>query len=169
MTLPKTAVSPSPLVGALVFCTLVFLLLRTSLPRNTYAQSPQPVFVDRIPGPDFVVTVTEGPGEPRSIGSYAIRLYSPYDQAWPYNNFTDGIVHKWDGGVESLLFQDIDEDTSVDVIVVVRSARSGGYLSAAVYRVIDDRLNFTAHVEWLDRMADTVAALRRVVELRNKD
>ena len=79
---------------------------------------------------------------------------APMIQAWPYDNFTDGMVSKRDGGVESLLFEDIDEDTSVDVIVVVRSAGSGGYLSADAYRVIDDRLNFAAHVEWLDRTAD---------------
>ena len=161
--------SQSPLAAALLFCTQVFLLFGTSLPGNTYAQSPEPAFVSRIPGTDFVVTVTEGPGEPRSIGSYAIRLYSPYDQAWPYDNFTDGMVRKRDGGVESLLFEDIDKDTSVDVIVVVRSAGSGGYLSADAYRIIDERLNFAAQVEWLDKMADPVAALRRVVELRNKD
>ena len=147
MTLPKTAICQFPLATALLFCTTVFLLLGTSLPGNTYAQSPEPAFVGRLPGTDFVVTVTEGPSEPRSIGSYAIRLYRPYDPAWPYNNFTDGMVRKRDGGVESLLFEDIDEDTSVDVIVVVRSAGSGGYLSADAYRVIDDRLNSAAHVE----------------------
>ena len=113
--------SKSILAAAFLFCNLIFLLLGTSLPGNTYAQSPEPAFVGRIPGTDFVVTVTEGPGEPRNIGNYAIRLYSPYDQAWPYDNFTDGMVRKRDGGVESLLFEDIHEDTSFDVIVVVRT------------------------------------------------
>ena len=161
--------SKSLLAAALLFCTPVFLLLGSPLPGNTYAQSPEPAFVGRIPGTGFVVTVTEGPGEPRSIGSYAIRLYSPYDPAWPYDNFTDGMVRQREGGVESLVFEDIDEDTSVDVIVVVRSAGSGGYLFADAYRVIDERLHFAAHVEELDSMADPVAALRRAVELRNKD
>ena len=71
--------SKSIIAAALLFCNLVFLLLGTSLPGNTNAQCPEPTFVGRIPGTDFMVTVTEGPGEPRSIGSYAIRLYSPYD------------------------------------------------------------------------------------------
>ena len=158
----EVVVSKSPLGSALPFCALCLLLLGTCLPGPGYAQSPEP-FVGRVPGTEFVVTVTEGPGEPRSIGSYAIRLYSPYDPAWPYDNFTGGMVRTRDGGVESLLFEDFDGDAAVDVVVVVRSAGSGGYLFADGYRVVDGRLDLAAQVEGLDWNADPVAALRTVV------
>ena len=74
-----------------------------------------------------------------------------------------------DGGVESLIFEDIYGDASVDVIVVVRSAGTGGYLLADAYRVIDNRLDFATHVEWLDWNADPVAVLQTVVEAGRQD
>lgn len=156
-------------VSRYAFATAVPLFtLFLLLPGTGYPQSPVHL-VGTVPGTGAVVTVTEGPGEPRSIGSYAIRLYRPLDPAWPFDNFTSGMVRNRDGAVESLVFEDIDGDATDDVIVVVRAAGSGGYLFADAYRVIENRLDLAAHVEWLDRMADPVAALRQAVKRRNQD
>ena len=114
-----------------------------------------------IPGSDAVVTVAEGPREPRSIGSYALRLYLPYDPAWPYDAFAFGLVRTRDGVVEALLFSDLDGDDANKVIVVVRSVGSGGYLSADAFGLRGRRLDLVGNVDGLPSNADPVAALRQ--------
>ena len=43
-----------------------------------------------VPANGLIVTVTEGPGEPRSIGSYALRLYEPLHPDFPYDASSRG-------------------------------------------------------------------------------
>ena len=114
----------------------------------------------RVPGTKWVVTVNEGPHEPRSIGSYAVRIYTPYDSDWPYDAFTTGLVRARDGSVEALKFADIDGDGTPEIIVVVRSAGSGGYLSADALSLRDAHLVVTARAEGLAWNADPIRALR---------
>ena len=66
----------------------------------------------------------EGEGEPRSIGSYALRLYKSGDPSLPFDGFLAGVVRPRDGTLEALKFADIN-----------RSAGTGGYLSADAFRV----------------------------------
>ena len=61
-----------PYLWALAMCLLV------GMPLLGGSQPPSPtVLGGTIPGTDAVVTVAEGPREPRSAGSYALRLYLP--------------------------------------------------------------------------------------------
>ena len=77
----------------------------------------------------------EGEGEPRSIGSYALRLYKSGDPSLPFDGFLAGVVRPRDGTLEALKFTDLNRDGKNEIIVVVRSAGTGGYLSADAYRV----------------------------------
>lgn len=108
-----------------------------------------------------LLTVAHGPGEPRSVGSYALRLYAPpHDPGFPLDDFADGTVRPRDGAVESLLAADVDGDGRADAVVVVRSAGSGGYLSADAFAIAGGRLEIIRSVEGLDGGADPVSALR---------
>ena len=114
----------------------------------------------RVPGKKWVVTVNEGPHEPRSIGSYAVRIYTPYDPDWPYDGFTTGLVLARDGTVLALKFADIDDDGTLEIIVVVRSVGSGAYLSADALSLRNGELVVIGHAEGLAWNADPVRALR---------
>lgn len=135
------------------------LMLATAMTCAAQPQGPEPL-AGTVPGTRFVVTVTEGPGEPRSIGSYALRLYAPHDPAWPYDAFAHGVVCARDGTVESVRFEDVDADGAADVIVVIRAAGSGADLSADAYRAIGKHLSPIARVDQLANDADPVASLR---------
>ncbi len=118
-------------------------------------------FVERLrlaAGPALVVA--EGEFEPRSTGSYTIRLYSGIMAEYPYDDFVCGLVRPRDGAVERLQEADVTGDRTAELVVVVRSAGTGGYLSADAWSVTGDGLTLAAHVEGLDKTADPVTALR---------
>lgn len=104
----------------------------------------------------------EGEGEGRSIGSYALRLYKAGDPSFPYDAFAAGAVRPRDGTLEALRFADIDRDGRPEVIVVSRSAGSGGYLSVDAFRFQKDALVLAASKSGLPADADPVAALSSV-------
>lgn len=81
------------------------------------------------------VVADEGEGEPRSTGSYALRLYKSGDPSYPFDAFVAGAVRARDGTLEALKFADINRDGKNEIIVVIRSAGTGGYLSADAFRV----------------------------------
>ncbi len=114
-----------------------------------------------MPQTGNLITVTEGQGEPRSIGSYAVRLYAPVDPDWPYDSFAHGLVRHRDGAVDRLLAEDIDGDGRADAVVTVRSSGSGGYLSAVAFAVEPDRLRLLGEVQGLSARANPVVALRK--------
>ena len=85
------------------------------------------------------VVVEESGSEPRSIGSYSVRLYDLRNPDWPTDNFISGIVRARDGTVQSIEVADIDQDGTEDLVVLIRSAGSGGCL-----RCIGSRLRWVA-------------------------
>jgi hypothetical protein len=101
----------------------------------------------------------EGEGEPRSIGSYALRLYKSGDPSFPFDTFLAGVVRPRDGTLEALKFADINRDGRPEVIVVIRSAGSGGYLSADAFHFKKDALVLAASKSGLPAAADPVAEL----------
>ena len=120
----------------------------------------------RLPGTTLIVTATEGSREPHSIGSYALRLYAPYDPALPYDNYVAGTLRPRDGGLAELRFGDLDGDAALDIIVVIRSAGSGGYVSADGFLLRAKRLTFAGHVKGLRPTADPLIQLQRIVRER---
>ena len=132
------------------------------VPQASPAQSDREL-AGTLPGTALVVTATEGSREPRSIGSYALRLYAALDTAWPYDNFVAGAIRPRDGGLDGLVFGDLDANGAPDIVVVVRSAGSGGYLSADGFVVRGKRLTFVGHVEGLSPLADPLIHLQGLV------
>lgn len=112
-----------------------------------------------VPGTAYYVAVSEGEFEPRSIGSYAIRLYAGTSAAFPVDGFVRGIILPRDGTIEAVRFESIDGDDRAEIVVVIRSAGSGGYLAADAFRYGPDMLELVASVAGLDRGTNPVEAL----------
>ncbi|MFM8940769.1 MAG: PliI family lysozyme inhibitor of I-type lysozyme [Phenylobacterium sp.] len=142
-------------------------MLRTALFAAALAAAAPAVAADLnrivLNGSDAILGVNavadEGEGEPRSIGSYALRLYKAGDPSFPFDAFAAGAVRPRDGRLEALKFADIDRDGRPEVIVVSRSAGSGGYLSVDAFRFQKDALVLAASKSGLPADADPVAAL----------
>lgn len=109
------------------------------------------------------VTVAPGPGEGRSIGSYALRVYGNSNPQFPADDFIMGIVQPRDGVLLRLDWQDVTEDGENELIVVTQSVGSGSYLGATAYRLAAQDVTAVASVKGLDPQADIVAALKKAV------
>lgn len=117
-----------------------------------------------VPGTGWKVTVTEGPLEPRSIGSYALRFYVPHDPEWPFDNYVDGDVRVRDGSIDQLLFEDLNNDQKLDLVVVMRSAGSGNYQNADGYVLSQGGIAFLKSVEGLAKDANPLEAMSRALK-----
>ena len=113
------------------------------------------------------IVVAEGDFEARSIGSFSVRLYDAAPIPDETTFFTSGLVRPRDGTVEKASAADIDGDGDLEVVIVIRSAGSGGYQSVQAVAVAKDQLVFMAALENLAADADPVVALRR--SLKTKD
>lgn len=116
--------------------------------------------------PDVTVVVAEGDFEPRSIGSFSVRAYradsAAVRQELDTDDFIGGRICERDGVVEAVTATDIDGDGRAEVVVKIRSAGSGGYLSAVAVAVRERAVEVRARVENLDATADVLKALREV-------
>ncbi len=107
------------------------------------------------------VVVNEGPQEARSLGSFALRVYEPAPPPDQTVFFQQGLVRSRDGFVEGLQLADTNGDSLPEIIVIIRSAGTGGYLSAYSFRVDDQgELTEEHYLEGLPPDTDVVAALR---------
>lgn len=113
------------------------------------------------PGAAVNVVVDEGAAEPRSIGSYAVRVYDGRSGAGDHDAYLTGIVRPRDGTLSKVDFADLDADGVVELVVVTQSAGSGGYLAADAFRLRHGVIARVAGVEGLAPSADPVAALRK--------
>jgi hypothetical protein len=116
-----------------------------------------------VPGTSTVVIVAEGELEPKSLGSYSLRTYAGADPRFPYDDFIAGIVRRRDGTVERVVFSDLDHDGSPEIIVVIRSAGTGGFLSADAFRLHGATLSLVESVSGLAKDADPIHALEAKV------
>ena len=113
-----------------------------------------------MPSSPEVVVVAEGDFEPRSVGSYALRVYGGRSNEFPVDDFIVGLVRPRNGIVEALRFDDLDGDDKPEIVVVFRAVGSGGYVSADAFRYRNGSLEFIASVSDLDKKADPIQALR---------
>jgi hypothetical protein len=127
-----------------------------------YGAVRDPRFVEkfRIPGSTEVVVVAEGDFEPRSIGSYALRVYGGASENFSNDDFLAGVVWPRNGRVETVRFDDVDGDDKTEIIVVIRSVDSGGYLSADAFRFRERSVEWVASVVDLEKQGDPIQALR---------
>ena len=120
-------------------------------------------FVQKLAFPaGQTAVVAEGDFEARSIGSYSVRVYSR-ESAQPDDDttfFSAGVIRARDGTVEKAFLANIANDGSPSLVVVIRSAGSGGYLSADAFTIANKMVLFRASVAALPANADPVAALK---------
>ncbi len=122
-------------------------------------------FVEQLRMPDnhSTVVVTEGEHEPRSMGSYSIRLYGGQNPDFPLDDYQAGLIIARDGQVERLLNTDADGDGTGEVVVVTRSAGSGGYLHADLFSWQNRQLKLLLQLSDLPPKADPLIEIKRVV------
>lgn len=109
----------------------------------------------------LVAVVAEGDFEPRSMGSYSVRMYEVLNPDFPTDNFVCGIVAERDGSVERVIVHDLDGKGMKEVIVTIRCVGTGSYLSAHAYRYEDGALTLAASFESLPKDTDSLLALKR--------
>lgn len=135
-------------------------LLLAQAPLSASAGAERYVESLRLPTGQVVV-VAEGDLEPRSIGSYSVRLYSGRAPEFPADDFVAGVIRPRDGTVAGVLLEDVDGDARPEIVIVIQSAGSGGYLSADAFRYGRRSLARQSSVSGLAPGADPVAALRK--------
>ena len=114
------------------------------------------------------LVVAEGDLEARSIGSFSVRLYKADETPDETAFFTSGLFRERDGFVEDAILADINGDGQWELIVIVRSAGSGGYRSAHAFAIKKDKVVFLAMREGIVAHADPIAALRRSMPLHKE-
>jgi hypothetical protein len=134
------------------------------------AQSEQRfVQLFQFPGTLESLVIAEGDLEPRSVGSYAVRVYEAHSEKFATDEFIAGIVRPRNGIIEAVRFDDIDGDNRPEIVVVIRAVGSGGYLSADGFRYSNRLLEWIGSVADLDKTADPVLALREKLKSRPSD
>jgi hypothetical protein len=122
-------------------------------------------FVQQLALPDnrSTIQVAEGDNEPRSTGSYSIRLYGGSNPDFPLDDFITGQIYPRDGTVERLLNTDANGDGIGEVVVVMRSAGSGGYLSVDLFSWQNRQLKRILSLSDLPPKTDVLREVKRVV------
>jgi len=119
-------------------------------------------FVTKVALPSGqTAVIAEGDFEARSIGSFSVRLYDAAPPEDETTFFTSGLIRARDGTVEKVMLTDVNGDRKPEIVVNIRSAGSGGYLSSHAFIFDKKRLTFCCAVEGLAPQADPVAALRK--------
>ena len=136
------------------------LLLCSSL---AGAAEPTRRFVQKLALPTGqTAVVAEGEFEARSIGSYSVRVYST-QSAQPNDDttfFSAGVIRARDGTVDRIFLADLGNDGASSLVVAIRSAGSGGYLSADAFTIGKNTVVLRASVSGLAGNADPVVALK---------
>lgn len=110
------------------------------------------------------VVVAEGELEPRSIGSFTVRLFGEAaEPGWDTTYYLSGLLHERDGVIEEVVLEDLDGDLTQEIVVIVRSVGSGAYLSAHAFRITDGELGFWRSVADLPKDSAPVSVLRETI------
>ena len=124
----------------------------------------QGVFQKSLPvSRELLVLVSENPLEPRSVGSYTVNTYAVENPDQPYDRFIAGLVRPRDGVLESIKIVDLNSDGDKELVVVIRSVGTGGYLSADAFDISRDGLTFLNKVTGLAADANPVSALTKTI------
>ncbi|WP_279503865.1 PliI family lysozyme inhibitor of I-type lysozyme [Aeromonas veronii] len=108
-----------------------------------------------------VIRVAQGVGEPASIGSYDVRLYSGQNAQFPLDEFQDGKVMARNGFIRELKLVDLNGDKQPELVVIIESAGSGSYQDADAYTVNPQgELEIFNQVKELEPKEDVVKALK---------
>jgi hypothetical protein len=132
----------------------------------TATDTPPSAIEQTVPGTRWIVVVAEGTGEPRSIGSYSLRVYVEPEVGGRLDRFVAGAIKSRDGTLEALRFTDLDRDGGLELVVTLRSVGTGAYLSADAWRLRDGVPRLVASVEGLPRDEDPLPALAATLRSR---
>lgn len=141
-------------------CTRWLALFALLLPGVLHAAEQQRFVSTVTLATGQTVVVAEGDYEPRSIGSFSLRLYAAATAGDETTFFASGLVSSRDGALERIALADLGDACSPAVVVIARSVGSGSYQSAYAFEVADDTLAFCAAVEGLAADANPVGALQ---------
>jgi hypothetical protein len=108
----------------------------------------------------FKAVVAEGVLEPRSIGSYDLRIYALTNPHFAYDNFVTGIIRPRNGTVETVQCSNLDYLGSEEILVVMRSAGTGGYQTVDGFRLEGTDLILLGTLKELPKDADPVDSFR---------
>lgn len=120
-------------------------------------------FTQKVSAPhEQTVVIAEGEFEARSLGSYSVRLYSGHNAQSKEDTtfFSSGLIRVRDGQVEKAFMAELQKDESPCLVVVIRSAGSGSFLSADAFSVGPRSVVLRTSVSGLAAQADPVDALR---------
>jgi ecotin len=142
---------------------VVYVPVGVEVRHRVWRAEAAPRFVKKVVLPTGeAAVVAEGDFEARSTGSYSVRIYSTQNaQAVDDTTFfSSGVVRNRDGMVEKVLLADLGDGGNPSLIVTIRSAGSGGYLSADAFTIGRRTVVLRASVSGLPANADAVAALK---------
>ena len=111
--------------------------------------------------------VAEGDFEPRSTGSYSVRLYGENPQ-FPMDAFLAGVIHERDGYVEKVVLADVDGDGSEEIVVIVRCVGTGSNLSAHAFAIDKNKTLVLRSSVDVAPSVDPVDALKKMSKLSRK-
>ncbi len=101
-----------------------------------------------------LLVVEESDLEPRSVGSYSLRLYSNERPEFPYDRFVTGLLEYRDGVLEAAA--ELDSKHCDDCFMIcMRSVGTGSALTRHVYSYGNNRL--TLHYDEVVGCAETLA------------
>ncbi len=143
----------------------VTLMWLAGLSAASFAASPDCVtesrFVQKVTLPSGqTAVIAEGDCEARSLGSYSVRLYRDGDATF----YQAGVILEREGTIEAVRLADLDGDGRDDMVVVMRSVGSGGYVAAQAFSVANNRIEARSSVKDLPADADPVAALTKTTK-----
>ena len=122
----------------------------------------QQVFQESIAlNSELLVLVSESALEPRSVGSYTVNTYAVENPAQPYDRFIAGLVLPRDGFVENIKIVDLNSDGDKELVVIIRSVGTGGYLSVDAFDISRDGLTLVNKVTGLAADTNPVSALTK--------
>lgn len=139
----------------------LFFALILAISSTAHATEPAQFIAKKKMPSGQTVVVAEGEFEARSIGSFSVRLYDVAPAEDETTFFSAGQIRARDGAIEKVVLTDVSGDSHPEVVIIVRSAGSGAYLSAHAFAVDQQTLKFCSEVSNLPPKADPIAALRK--------
>ena len=145
----------------------IIALTLTMFASTTLYASEAERFITKVKLPSGqTVVVAEGDFEARSLGSFSVRLYDAAPPEDETTFFRAGQIRGRDGTIEKVVVANVAGDRRPEIVVIVRSAGTGGYLSAHAFAINKQQLIFRSVVEGLPPDADLIAALRKLNRTR---
>ena len=121
---------------------------------------------------ELTAVVAEGDFEPRSIGTFTVRFYRADDdeakRGLDVDDFAGGILMERDGQIEKVELLDLDGDSTNELIISVRSAGSGGYLSGFALGLKGKSVQILAQDLGMLQDADFASELRKMLQGKSK-